>query len=339
MALRDALFVRSKEIQGQTEPFKGEAIFLDRVIELLQLIDFDKSEIRRENRSVFLCGGKLSEAAPITASVREALLRHLPTRERIGDAQIILAERATEALPGSNFKNLLSLEEYISALVDAVILIVESAGSICELGAFVKTAEIRGKLIVLISSIHENTSSFIKLGALRYFEEASGGDAEISPFHWDEVDGGVHVHRYVLDDIVPELLDSIKRVRPKGKLRTDNLGDRIYFTLSLCHLLRGAKATELRDCYDAAGLSQFTPEIVQHLSVLEICKYLIPVSHGKKIRYFVPTIDKLPLRIAFKPDVDDSQRDTLRWIRDVSALIAKHEPTRMRIFQEHQHGA
>lgn len=271
--------------------------------------------------------------------MREALLRHLPNRQSIENAQIILAERATEALPGSNFSNLLNLEEYISALVDGVILIVESAGSICELGAFVKTPEIRSKLIVLISSLHDNLSSFIKLGALRYFEEFADGEAEISPFHWEIIDGGVHVQDYVLADILIELKDSLKRVRPKGRLKLSDLGDRIRLTLSICHILRGAKIVEIKECYEAIGLSDYIPEIVKHLSVLEICKYIIPVSHGRKTKYFVPLIESLPLKIAFKAGVDDGDRDTLRWIRDISALIAKHEPTRMKIFQEHQHAA
>lgn len=314
-------------------------IFLDRVFELLKLVDFDKSEVRRENRTVFLCGGPLSPSAPLPPSVREALLRHLPARDEIDGAQIILAERATEALPGSNFTNLLDLEEYISAIVDGVILIVESAGSICELGAFVKTPEISAKLIVLISSLHDNISSFIKLGALKYFDEASNGDPEISPFHWDVSPDGVSVQDYVLNDIVIELTESLKRVRPKGKFRPSNIGDRIYLTLSICHILRGAKASEIRDCYREIGLEKFEREIVKHLSVLEICKYIMPVSHGKKIKYFVPLIQKLPIRFAFKHGVEDRDRDTLRWIGDISALISTHEPTRMRIFQEHQNVA
>ena len=146
LALRDVLFVHSKETQGRTEPFKGEAIFLDRAIDLLMLIHFDKSVLRRDSRFVFLCGGMLDAAASKPSSVREALLRHLPLRSEINGTQIILAERATEALPGSNFTNLLDLEEYIAAVVDGVILIVESAGSVCELGAFVKTPEISAKL-------------------------------------------------------------------------------------------------------------------------------------------------------------------------------------------------
>lgn len=199
-----------------------------------------------------------------------------------------------------------------------------------------KTPEIRAKLIVLISSIHDNSSSFIKLGALRYFEEGSGSDPEISPFHWDFVDSGVSVQDYVLDDIVKELAGSLRRVRPKGRFKISSLGDRIYLTLTICHLLRGARLPEIKDCYEALGLIDFEKEIIKHLSVLEICKFIVPVSHGKKVKYFVPLIGSIPIRVAFNAGVEDRDRDTLRWINEISAQIVAEEPARMRIFQEHQ---
>jgi hypothetical protein len=314
-------------------------IFFERTIEFLKLVDFEKSEIRREHRIVFLCGGQINEARELPASIREALLRHLPARDSINGAQIILAERATEALPGSNFNNLLDLEEYLSAVVDGVILIVESAGSICELGAFVKTPNIASKLVVLISNQHDNATSFIKLGALKYLDHAFNGDAEICPFHWEIVEGGVSIQAYVLTAIVKELSESLDRVRPRGKFDRSDLGDRIFLTLSICHLLRGAKITEIKECYRELNLEKYEDEIIKHLSVLEICKHLVPVSHGKKKKYFVPKIEKLPLKVAFTTDTDDRDRNVLRWIGEISGLVAKHEPTRMKIFQEHQDGA
>jgi hypothetical protein len=339
LALRGVHFVHSKETRGQTEPLKGEDIFLEKVIQLLELVDFEKSEIRRDSRYVFLCGGPIDSARGSPPSVREALLQHLPSRDRINDAHIILAERATEGLPGSNFTNLLDLEEYIAAVVDGVILIVESAGSICELGAFVKTPEISSKLIILISNTHDNISSFIKIGALKYFAELNDKEPEISPFHWDVGNGVVSVQPYVLDEMVKELSESVVRVRPKGRLRTMNLGDRIFITLALCHLLRGAKIGEIKSCYEAVGLLKYQDEIVKHLSVLEICNLVQPISHGKKAKYYLPNVQRLPLKIAFKPDVEDRDRDTLRWIREIAALVLQHEPARMKIFQEHQNAA
>lgn len=328
LALRDVKQVHSKETQGQTEPSKGEAIFLERAIELFKSVDFDKAEVRRENRTVFLCGGFLNQAAVKPPTVREALLRHLPSRDRFADSLIILAERATEALPGSNFTNLLDLEEYISALVDGVILIVESAGSICELGAFVKTSEIREKLIVVISSAHDNSPSFIKLGALKYFEEISDGEPEISPFHWEVQDDGVNIQDYVLDDIVSEISESLSRVKPRGKFKIDNLGDRIHLTLSICHVLRGAKLAEIKSIYSSIGFGSFENEIVKHLSVLEIVGHVVPVTHGRKIKYYIPKTDKSATSTRFwgkaKQLRTSLQSETERgfWLSRASRMLA-----------------
>ena len=74
------------------------------------------------------------------------------------------------------------------------------------------------------------------------------------------------------------------------------------------------------------------------LSVLEICGLIQHVDHGKN-RYYVPRVDALPLRVAFKSGVADRDRDTLRWIREISQLILDDEPARMRIFQEHQNAS
>lgn len=314
-------------------------IFLERAIQFLSLVDFEQSKIRRDESIVFLCGGKLDETAGLPCSVREALLRHLPARDQFGNSTIILAERATELLPGTKFSNLLDLEEYISAIVDGIVLIVESAGSICELGAFVKTPEISAKLIVLISNVHDNSSSFIKLGALSYFEELSEKDAEILPFHWTSNDGKVIISNEVLDGIANDLEESLKTIKSKIKMDLRNTGSRIMLTLAICFLLRGARISEINDCFKSLSVTCSENEIVKHLSILEICRFIKPVSHGKKIKYFIPTISKIPINFGFKPGVPNANRNTLRWISEISKLVLQHDSKRMAFFQEHQNAA
>lgn len=137
-----------------------------------------------------------------------------------------------------------------------------------------------------------------------------------------------------MDDI-----NSIISKQPlNGSVRLAELGDRIFLTLSICHLLRGAKSSEIRECYDAILPTVSNKEILKHLSILEICKLVRHVDHGKKAKYFVPLIGDIPLKTAFRSGVSDRDRDTLRWIREIAKLIAEGDPTRMAIFQEHQNG-
>ncbi len=280
----------------------------------------------------------MDEAKLVPPSVREALLRHLPSRQQIGNARIILAEEATKALPGKNFPNLLDIEEHLAAVVDGIILVVESAGSICELGSFVKIPDISRKLIVVVSSAHNGTPSFVKLGALDYFVDQSRNEERLISFHWDTKDEVCDIKKYVLTDMTDDINAVVSKQPLNGHLRLSDLGDRIFFTLSLCHLLRGAKMTELRECYNSVLPSVSNRELLKHLSILEICGLIRHVDHGRKARYFVPLIDAIPLKVAFVSGAEDRDRDTMRWIRDISKLIAESDPTRMAIFQEHQNG-
>lgn len=136
--------------------------YLDLVGELLKRIDFEQSEIVHLQKLVFVCGGKASKIPSSPASLRELLLHEASsagTPDKLGGAAVLLAEEAEKALAKSNFGNLLDLEEYIAAIVHAVVLIVESPGSFCELGAFVKTREICEKLIAIIPSRYKNEPS------------------------------------------------------------------------------------------------------------------------------------------------------------------------------------
>jgi len=294
--------------------------------------------VHRPKSLIFLCGGQQNQALEVVPSVREALLRHIPDRGQVGVSTIILAERATEALAESNFSNLLDLEEYIAAVVDAVVLIVESAGSICELGAFAKTDEIRRKLVIIIANIHNNGRSFITLGALKYIAE-SADSAEIHPFDWHEHNGGMVVPEYALNGMVTEINSAIDRVVARPKFNPGSIGHRIYLTLALCHILRGAKLGELKECLELA-LPVKVPEseLKKYLNILQICGLLERVANGAKHIHYVSLVDRLPIVAAFRAGAAAGERNILRWLSEISADIRDEDPVRLELFREHNHG-
>ena len=161
-------------------------------------------------------------------------------------------------------------------MVDGIILIVESAGSICELGAFVKTPEICSKLIIVVSSPHNGSPSFVKLGALNYFVEQRGNDDSLISFHWDYDSDNVIIQDYVIIDLAEYLKREVGKTNLSGKMKfVSNMEDRIFFTLGVCHILRGARLPELKDCYRALGHGEFEREIIKYLSVRPEGSYLI----------------------------------------------------------------
>jgi hypothetical protein len=314
--------------------FKGEASFLDKALEFIDAIDLNQSKIKREEGTLFFCGGTIDKGASKPKSMREAILRTLPSRDFFSGSRIILAELAVSKLSSSKFKTLLDLEESIAALVDRVLLVVEGPGSICELGAFVKTKEIASKLLVLLASNHNNAKSFIKVGALDYFEFEHGSKNTCS-FDWDDFTTHVEVKRTILDDMIKYLIAELADFKKKSKFNEEKLGDKIYLTLSICHILRGGKISEIRRCIEQFGFTDTESEIQKHLSALEICGFITVKDHGK-LKYYVPRARDMPLSVRFKKHVAPSQKNSIRWLADISGMIAKSEPARIDIFQEYQ---
>lgn len=274
--------------------------------------------------------------------MRELLLEHLkgagsPTT--FGGAEILLAEAAFNALAKSHFSNLLDLEEYIAAIVASVLLIVESPGSMCELGAFVKTVEIREKLIVVVPSEFKNVPSFITKGALQYLSE-NYDKTQILGFDWKVIDQVACAPSYVLSKMLEDLPDAMQAVhgaRKREVFRHQKTGHIIYLTLAFCHLLRAAKLTDIKACFIAAKIVVEEIAIKRCLDTLEICKLVKAVEHGK-LKFYIARIERLPLDVSFRSGTPNRDRDTLRWIMRIKQSIEVEEAFRIEMFREHHNG-
>ena len=309
--------------------------FLELTRDLLADIDFTQTEIVRPKNLLFLCGGKENPAAALLPSMRETLLRRLPNRSIFGQSQILLAERAIEALPSTTFENLLDLEECIAAIVDAIVLIVESPGSICELGAFAKTPEISRKLLVIIQNDYANAQSFITLGALGYLKSLDP-NYEIMPYHWTDIAAeGVLVSDYILNAMITDISEALSKVPRNEKFNSQERGHLIYLALAFCHLLRGARLGELKQCFEFSSISIAEKEIKKGLETLQICGLLKKVSVGPKRVHYVSRTSRLPLELAFRTGVANPRRDTLRRLTLIVKAIGREDKDRISIFQDH----
>lgn len=309
--------------------------FVDRAEEFLAKVDLAKSKLRRSRSNMFLCGGRLDGDPNKFGSVRDALLKTLPIKERLDDTWIILAEKARDALVESNFENLLDMEECVSAIVDAVVLIVESPGSICELGSFTKTDEIRKKLVAILSNEHYNTPSFITLGPKRYIEgRADGGVVE--GVTWDLEDDHVILSQIAQDAILAECRQQVGANFAKQEaFDSGSLGHRIYIVLAIVFVFRSAKFGEIRRCIDVLGLDIPDGDIRKFIDTLEVCGLLKTVRYTSKKIYYVPRINRIPFDFAFKAGTADADRNQLRWLNRIRAEMETEENERLDIFDEH----
>jgi hypothetical protein len=311
--------------------------FLDLTGELLSKVDFDKSKIIQPRKLVFVCGGKKSGDSAAPTSMREVLLAKAEAsgnRGEFGGVKVILAEAAVDYLAKSSFTNLLDLERYIAAVVHAVVLIVESPGSICELGAFVMAPEIRKKLIVVMQSEYQFRSSFITTGAIKYFEE-NETEAPVFGYHWltDSNTRVITVEDFVVDEMLvalPAAIEAVHRVHAKEAFKDDQTGHLIFLTLAFCHILRAAKQIEIKQCFESVNIQILEKELKHYIDILVICDLIKPFTHGKLV-FYVALVERSPLEIAFKEGTGKSDRNTARWITRIVDAINNDVDEKFRI--------
>jgi len=119
---------------------------------------------RRLDPVVFLCGGAGSKSRD---ALRDYLKKFAP------DLDVFYAERVWENIATLGERDALQMESDLAKLADMVIIIVESAGTLTELGAFSLSQPLRKKLLPVVDEQYLNDSSFISNGPLRWIDNES----------------------------------------------------------------------------------------------------------------------------------------------------------------------
>jgi len=141
-----------------------ETYTLDKVISLLaNAIDLLKSKVKIGPQRVTVFGGPAFDEENKPTSQRAIFL--LSPGNLVDN--LVVPEHFKNWNHFGTYDNLLIFEEDVCALVDTVLVFLESAGSIAEFAAFVKNKDIAPKLLVVANSAYD-TDSFIQMGLIRY---------------------------------------------------------------------------------------------------------------------------------------------------------------------------
>ena len=145
--------------------------------DFLNNIRFNDLNIREYPKIAFLCGGN-----PSVLTIKDSPHQHFPSiRSFIShllnisypDIHCQNAEDVKDWNSYSKYEDLIEFEKDITHLCKAIVLFVESAGSIAELGSFSVIPEISEKLIIFVQSMYSDSTSFIALGPLKHITAAN----------------------------------------------------------------------------------------------------------------------------------------------------------------------
>jgi hypothetical protein len=151
---------------------------------LLSSIDITASRVVfSDTPIVLLCGGKVKiKERPDDIDPPVASLRHAITVSNTS-FEVFLPEDIKSWLEDRVYTNLLSFESDLASICSLVVIVLESAGAIAELGAFSQFEDLSKKLIVIRSNDFINDPSFINLGVLRHISERN--TSSIKNYPWD----------------------------------------------------------------------------------------------------------------------------------------------------------
>src|SRR5690606_32043688 len=127
---------------------------------------------------VFLCGGVLSKTSRKPKMLRDAFYRLEKDTET--NYRIVLAEEAKPLTSEAGYKDLLEFEQDIAQVVGLIVLFVESAGSLAELGAFAALPTVAPSLLAVVDEHYYFQESFVKNGPIKFLENKHGEEWVLS---------------------------------------------------------------------------------------------------------------------------------------------------------------
>ncbi len=141
----------------------------DNIIDLarrLKLQFLDQSQAL-DQISIFLCGG--GDAAQ--ANFRRALGKHLSNIVSKYSYRVYYPEDMfVELILGHKRYDLLTLENLLARNVHCVVILLESPGTLTELGAFANHDGLKDKLVIVLDPKYKKHPSFIVRGPIRYLK-------------------------------------------------------------------------------------------------------------------------------------------------------------------------
>ena len=158
---------------------------------------------RKAKSVIFLCGAKRSVA-------RQNLADYL--NEYHKNTLVFFADDVWDFLASQEDQNALEMETQLARLADMVCVIVESPGTMAELGAFSNNEELRYKLLPILDRRKKNDKSFIKSGPITWIDK----DSLFAPSIWTAP--------AVILDCLPELEDRLSRIDVSEPPRVSNRG-------------------------------------------------------------------------------------------------------------------
>lgn len=272
-------------------------------------IRLEQSRVKPYQGIVFLCGGTTDIRSPKPPSIREALCRELAKVEAIA-RRIRLAEDYKDWAHDSVYSDLVTFEQHLAELSSLIVLILESPGSLAELGLFSAIEAFREKLLVFIDSGHYTASSFIRLGPIDYLEKRFENLAECHAWIRRER-GKEQFDEDAAEKLQGDLADAVAtRLDTPAKEQQFDRERWLHVALLTCDLINlftALSIREIRDCLTLLRIEKEESEVRQVLFLLEKIGLIVMEPKGGQ-RFYLATNEHQFIKLHMESPTYDLER-------------------------------
>lgn len=303
---------------------------VDPRLAFLASINLPESRISHFPGIIFVCGGPRNDLKYPPTSARDSIVRSLWKTHKAVAEQITEAEEVQDWLREGHYSNLIEFETDIADLASLIVLFVESAGSIAELGAFSVIPPIASKLLVFIRDNSYEQDSFISLGPIKHLEKIK---ATVRVYPWtlskttrnDEFGPAdiESVDRLALD-ICNDISNALTK-SPKSSAFNKKLPGHVMLLIcDLVDISLALKLGEILEYLQNFDIRISEGELKKYLYLLEKFKLLEKKYYGD--HYFIPTDSHAFVSFKFKES--KFSHDRLKFKTDMAVYYSDNDRTR-----------
>lgn len=297
---------------------------------LFEKIDLAASKIKPYEGFIFLCGGPTDVTSHHPISIRDAIYKELAKNPKI-QARIKVAEDFNDWSHDSIYRDLVAFERHLAELSSVIVLAVESAGSIAELGLFSIITGVQNKLLVFIESSHYQSSSFIKHGPIAHLERL---DNKANCQIWLKNENSKSIFDpaaaiLLQTEMVDAILERVCKTTPARIYEPSSWLDNALLLCDLINLNSALTIREIRDLFSTFGIERQENEVRQMLFILEKVQMIEMRPKGEQ-RFFVSVDSHQFLQFHHS----EKYFDLDRFRSDLLAEYSKNDKKRFRVIQE-----
>ncbi len=211
----------------------------------MHLLDYKMHRYITYPKFVFLCG-KAFDKDEYNDTNRGIVDRYISAKT--DNLFIVLSEELWENSFGSNI-DLLTFEEFLAEVSDAIVLFVESPGSFCELGAFAYADKLfSDKLIIVIDEKYEGDESFIITGPTAKAKK-DGAKVIYAPLDGTGLLSCTSM-RNIIDRIITDFSSKSAGINKRSPNKDENAVHVNTFIIELLELIRLLEPISRKDLLD-----------------------------------------------------------------------------------------